>query len=102
MQWLLSDVLALVLNQKNKRGKYQSLRFVVGKRKKKRNIKHSWLRCDKTESIELLWCTSCRKFEDKIQGVKNFYPAWISGSANHRMSNLSDQHKLSMCLMCAN
>lgn len=67
----------------------------------------SWLRCDKIhESVELLWCASCRKFEDNIRGVKNFSAAWISGSANHKLSNVSDharsdQHKLSMSLMRA-
>ena len=67
----------------------------------------SWLRCDKAnQSVELLWCASCRKFEDKIRGVKNFSAAWISGSANHKLSNVSDharsdQHKLSMSLLRA-
>ena len=66
-----------------------------------------WLRCDKTsESVKFLWCASCRKFEDKIQGVKNFSAGWISGSANHKLSNTSyhvwsDQHKLLMSLMHA-
>ena len=38
--------------------------------------------------------------------MKNFSAAWISGSANHKLSNVSDhawsdQHKLSMSLMRA-
>ena len=46
---------------KKQSGKYHLLRFVDGKQKRKRSIKHSWLRCDKTnESVELLWCASCR------------------------------------------
>ena len=71
----------------------------------------SWLRCDKTTEpgqkyIELLWCASCTKFEDKIRGVKNFSTAWIAGSANQKLSNVtdhakSDQHRLSMSLMSA-
>lgn len=73
----------------------------------KRNIKYS-PGCDVTiqvsqaqKYVELLWYTSCRKFEEKIWGVKNFFATWTSGSANHRLSNVSEharsgQHKLSM------
>ena len=100
VKWLLSDrvLVRLLLYKNSEREKeYQTL---------------SWLRCNKTTEpgqkyIELLWCTACRKFEDKIRGVKNFSTAWIAGSANQKLSNVtdhakSDQHiKLSMSLMSA-
>ena len=97
---------AILLNQRSKRGKYQSLHFVVGKRKKKRSI--FWLRYDKTNKSIIwdMWCASCRKSRRQIRGVKNFMVAWISAPANHKLSKVSnhawsDQHKLSMSLMRA-
>ncbi len=67
----------------------------------------SWLRCDKQQKhVESLWCEACRRFEDKIRGVKNFSAAWITGSTNQKLSNVldharSDQHKSSMSLLRA-
>ena len=65
----------------------------------------SWLRCDKQQKyVESLWCETCRRFEDKIRGTKNFSAAWITGSTNHKLSNVldharSDQHTRSMSLL---
>lgn len=65
----------------------------------------SWLRCDKQQNyVTTLWCQTCRKFENKIRGTKNFSIAWILGSTNQKLSNVlchakSDQHKLSMSLL---
>ncbi len=67
----------------------------------------TWLRCDKQEKhVESLWCATCRRFEDKIRGIKNFFAAWITGSTNQKLSNVfdhakSDQHKRSMSLLRA-
>ena len=65
----------------------------------------TWLRCDKQQRyVESLWCETCRRFQDKIRGTKNFSAAWITGSTNQKLSNVldharSDQHKLSMSLL---
>ena len=54
--------------------------------------------------VESLWCETCRQFQDKIRGTKNFSAAWITGSTNQKLSNVldhtyGDQHKLSMSLL---
>ena len=65
----------------------------------------TWLRCDKQQRyIESLWCETCRQFQDRIRGTKNFSATWITGSTNQKLSNVldhvcSDQHKLSMSLL---
>ena len=56
--------------------------------------------------VEMLWCEACRKYEDKITGMKNFSKAWITGSSNQQMSNIvdhatSEQHQAAMIQMCA-
>ena len=65
----------------------------------------SWLRC-RTDShdpslVNTLTCAVCTRFKANIRGLKNFSSAWISGSNNHRTSNIvdhakSDQHKAYM------
>ncbi len=55
-------------------------------------------------SLDTLWCETCRTFEDKICGTKNFSAVWIKGSTNQKLSNVldhakSDQHKRSMSVM---
>ena len=54
----------------------------------------SWLRCDVNERdkslVGLLWCAVCRRFEERIRGVKNFSNVWITGSSNHKCSNVLD------------
>ena len=64
----------------------------------------SWLRCDKQQkTVESLWCLTCRRFEGRIRGCKNYSAAWITGSTSQKLSNVldharSDQHKLSMSM----
>jgi len=43
----------------------------------------------------------CKKYESRIDSLKNFSRAWIDGSTNHKTSNIvdhvtSDQHKAAM------
>ncbi len=67
----------------------------------------TWLRC-KTDDlfpslVDTLTCSVCQKFESHIQSLKNFSVAWITGSSNHRASNIIDhgkneQHKTAMNL----
>ena len=65
----------------------------------------TWLRCDvdqhKKSLVPTLWCDVCRKYEQRICGLKNFSRAWIEGSGNHKTSSIvdhatSDQHKAAM------
>ena len=65
----------------------------------------SWLRFDKDKLdkslVGLLWCDACRTHESKITGMKNFSRAWITGSSNHKNSNIvdhatSEQHRAAM------
>ena len=51
--------------------------------------------------MALLYCSACRQFEDRIQGMKNFSMAWVTGSTNQKSSNVVDhvnneQHKAAM------
>lgn len=65
----------------------------------------SWLRCDKHgNQVTSLWCQIRKKFEHRNHGTKNFSAAWIRGTANQKLSNVtdhakSDQHQLSMSLL---
>lgn len=65
----------------------------------------SWLKCDtdKTDKshVSLLWCSVCREYRDNICSMKNYSNVWVSGSDNHRTSNVldhatSEQHKNAM------
>ena len=61
----------------------------------------SWLRCDSDSRKLLVWRAACKKYEDKIRGVKNFSSAWIVGSSNQKVSNVldharSEQHKVAL------
>ena len=66
----------------------------------------SWLRCDSSDSLlETLWCTTCRRYESLIVGMKNFSRSLICGSKNQRSSNIidhakSEQHKVAMTRLC--
>ena len=64
-----------------------------------------WLKCDvdtpNKDYIAVLWCSICREYKSKICSMKNYSQAWITGSGNHRASNLldharSDQHVTAM------
>ena len=51
--------------------------------------------------VSTLWCEVCRRYKDKIQGMRNYSGAWVPGSTNHKTSNLvdhatSEQHTSSM------
>ena len=56
-----------------------------------------WLRCDKDEVnrslVATLYCEVCQPSKDRIQGIRNFSPAWLTGSTNHRTSNVLDHAK---------
>lgn len=62
----------------------------------------TWLNCDcHRGDVKLLWCSVCRDHKSRICGMTNFSEAWITGSENHRSSNLidhanSEQHKAAM------
>ena len=67
-----------------------------------------WLRCTKDGThkslVSTLWCDVCRQYEAKITGMRNFSDAWITGSTNHKSSNIvdhakSEQHVSSMACM---
>ena len=51
--------------------------------------------------VSTLWCAICRQYETRICGLKTFSRAWINGSSNHKMSNISshtnsEPHKTAM------
>ena len=54
----------------------------------------TWLCCDVDERdrslVGLLWCAVCRRFEERIRGVNNFSNVWVTGSTNHKSSNVLD------------
>lgn len=55
-----------------------------------------WLQCDKDATdytVTLLWCEVCRKYSDQIRTKRNYSPAWVNGTPNHRNSNIVDHAK---------
>ena len=53
--------------------------------------------------VSTLSCSKCTQFADKLQGVRNFNPAYIEGSKNLRASAFKDHaesemHKRAMLL----
>ena len=64
----------------------------------------SWLRCDLERDkrhVATLYCAVCKKYEDRLQSLKSFSRAWITGSTNHKVSNVLDHaasevHKVAM------
>ena len=64
----------------------------------------SWLRCDLERDkrhVAALYCAVCKKYEDSLQSLKSFSRAWITGSTNHKVSNVLDHaasevHKVAM------
>ena len=51
--------------------------------------------------VSTLWCVVCRQYKTRICRLKNFSRAWIDGSSNHKMSNITDHassepHKAAM------
>ena len=45
-----------------------------------------WLECDRDEH----WCDVCRRYKEKLQGMRNYTGIWVSGSTNHKTSNIAD------------
>lgn len=95
-----------------KRSRRQVSKETFNKWKKLYELKYqtaTWLRCT-TDSqdkslVSTLWCETCRKYEKRIDSLKNFSRAWIDGSTNHKTSNImdhasSDQHKMAMMRLC--
>ena len=67
----------------------------------------TWLRAEMDDQdkslVSTLWCAVCGQYETRICGLKNVSRAWISGSSNHKTSNITDDansepHKAAM--MC--
>ena len=59
---------------------------------------------DGGKKVVKLMCSACQKFEDKIQGRKNYGDKWIVGAELIRTSNIRDhaqcyQHKHVMLLL---
>ena len=51
--------------------------------------------------VSMLWCFVCRQYKIRICGHKSISRAWIDGSSNHKMSNITDHansepHKVAM------
>ena len=98
----------------SKKAKRQVTVATFEKWKREYNREHqslSWLRCDKDKSdkslVATLWCELFRQHEDRIRSMRNFSAAWVTGSTNHRASNIldhakSEQHTASMAYMRAN
>ena len=105
-----SSSLASISGSQSKQAKRQVSLSTFQKWQSQQEREHktlSWLRCEKQQTqVECLWCEACRKFEDKIRGVKNFSTTWIAGSTNQKLSSVldharNDQHKSSMSLLHA-
>ena len=63
------------------------------------------LRCTTDEHdpllVDTLTCAVCTRLEANIRGLKSFSSAWISGSNNHRTSNIVDHAKSDFaCIYC--
>lgn len=65
----------------------------------------TWLRCttikEDSTMVQNLFCDICKRYEDHLQGMRNYSSIWITGSRNLKASNLidhakSDQHKAAM------
>ena len=56
-----------------------------------------WLRCDVNMAnrslIDTLWCDVCRIYQAKIRYKRNFSAVWVTGSTNHKSSNVVDHGK---------
>ena len=40
-----------------------------------------------------LWRELCRQHEGRIQSIRNFFATWVTGTTNHRASNIVDHAK---------
>ena len=63
-----------------------------------------WLRYDVDAAnkslVDTLWCEVCRTYQTKIQFKRNFSAVWVTGSANHRSSNIVDHSKSEQYTAC--
>ncbi len=69
-----------------------------------------WLRYDVDKAdrslVDTLYCEVCRTYKDKIRFIRNFSGVWVTGSTNHKSSNIVDhgnsaQHTACMAHMRA-
>ena len=40
--------------------------------------------------VSTLWWDVCRRHKEKLQGMRNYTDIWVSGSTNHKTSNIAD------------
>ena len=63
----------------------------------------TWLRAEMDDQekslVSTLWCAVCGQYETRICGLKNFSRARISGSSNHKTSNITDHANSELFLM---
>ena len=63
-----------------------------------------WLQCDEDVTsrslVATLYCGVCRRFEDRITGMHNFSPAWLTGTTSHQTSNVLDHAKSEQHIAC--
>ena len=63
-----------------------------------------WLQCDVDTAnrslIDTLWCDVCRTYQTKIQYKRNFSAIWVTGSTNHKSSNIVDHSKSEQHIAC--
>ena len=83
-----------------KKGKRQVTLATFHKWQKQYEREHrtlSWLRCDVDSRdkslVQILWCDACRNHEKRLTGLRNFSRVWITGSNNHKTSNIIDHAK---------
>ena len=81
------------------------VRLIIDIENTKKSTKtHAWLRCEvdkRTNLVVYLYCDVCRKYEERMQSMKNYTNTWVTGSTNQKVSNLtahatSDTHKAAM------
>ena len=50
--------------------------------------------------VATLWCEVCRTYKEKICFMRNFSGVWVSGSTNHKSSNIVDHGKSEQHTTC--
>ena len=83
-----------------KKPKRQAKVSTFDKWRRELNMEHKtllWLRCDKDTTDKLLvftvWCEVCRRYEDKLKGMRNYSGTWITRRTNYKTSNVIDHSK---------
>ena len=91
---------SIASSSNSKKSKRQAKVATYEKWKRDFNVEHKtslWLRCDRDRAdkslVSTIWCEVCRRYEDKLQGMRNYSSTWIKGSSNHKTSNISDHAK---------